>query len=136
MLDGRTATRYQYSSLVSTIGDTWVLDAFWRPMNQIDLGWYTRLVEGIDDIRIPDEVSGVEGALIDKPGHAIHDVYLRWWPKFSDNLHFNLTIKNVFDKHYLSHGSIENLTAIPGFEAVIGAPEPGRDIRLAASVRF
>ncbi len=135
-LNGRTATRYQYSSLVSTIGDTWVFDAYWRPFAQFDLGWNARLVEGIDGIEIPEEITGVPNSSIDKPSYATHDFYLRWTPEFIEGVTLNLTVKNAFDKLYRSHGSIEDLTAFPGFEGVIGAAEPGRDIRLAATYRF
>ena len=135
-LDGQVATRYQYSSLVSSIGNTWVFDAFWRPIPQLDLGWNTRLVEGIDRIAIPEAITEVPNSFIEKPGYATHDLYLRWNPAFLEALTLNLTLKNAFDKQYRNHGSIEDLTKFPGFAAVIGAPEPGRDIRLSASYRF
>jgi hemoglobin/transferrin/lactoferrin receptor protein len=135
-LDGQTATRYQYSSLVSSIGDTWVLDLVWRPVDQLDLGWNMRLVQGIDDIEVPFAITGVAGSTIDKPGYTTHDVFLRWRPAFTKALTVNLTVKNIFDKQYLSHGSVEDLTAFPGFAAVHGAPEPGRDIRVSVTLRF
>lgn len=135
-LNGQTATRYQYSSLVSSIGDTWVTDVVWRPIDQLDLGWNMRLVEGIDNISVPDAVSGVVGASIDKPGYVTHDFYVRWRPTFAEALTINLTVKNAFDKFYRSHGGVEDMTGIPGFAGVVGAPEAGRDIRISASLRF
>jgi hemoglobin/transferrin/lactoferrin receptor protein len=135
-LDGQVATRYQYGSLVSRIGDTWVLDASWRPLDELNLGWNLRHVEGIDGILIGEDISGVPDSYIDKPSYTTHDLYLSWQPVFADYLTINLTVKNVFDEAYISHGAIENLTSIPGFEAVIGAPEQGRDIRVSATLRF
>src|SRR5690606_4679975 len=118
-LNGRAATRYQFGSLVSTIGDTWVFDAYWRPLSSFDIGWNSRLVEGVNDIRIPEEITEVSNSEIDKPGYVTHDIYLRWSPTFYEPLTLNLTVKNLFDKHYLNHGSIENLTEFPGFASVI-----------------
>lgn len=135
-IDGQVATRYQYSSLVSRIGNTWVGDVVWRASDQLDLGWNARLVQGVDRILVPETISELPGTYIDKPGYATHDVYLRWRPAFVRALTVTLTVKNAFDKYYLSHGSVENLTRIPGFEAVVGAPEAGRDIRVSASLRF
>lgn len=135
-INGQTATRYQYSSLVSRIGDTWVADASWRPIDQLDLGWNGRLVERVSNILIPEVITEVPNSRISKPGYVTHDFYIRWAPKFAAALTLNLTVKNAFDKQYLSHGSIEDMRAFPGFEAVVGAPEPGRDIRLSATLRF
>lgn len=135
-LNGQTATRYQYSSLVSRIGNTWVADAYWRPFAQLDLGWNARLVERVDDILVPEAITGLPGSFIDKPSYLTHDLYLRWTPAFSDALTFNLTLKNVFDERYISHGSIEDMTAFPDFDGVVGAAEAGRDARLSVSLRF
>ncbi|HYD84626.1 MAG TPA: TonB-dependent receptor, partial [Opitutus sp.] len=135
-LNGQTATRYQYSSLVSRIGDTWVADATWRPLNQLDLGWNARLVQGLDDILVPFAITEIPDSRISKPGYVTHDFHLRWTPTFTDALTITLTVKNVFDKTYRSHGSLEDMTAFPGFAGVVGAPEPGRDLRLSAALRF
>ncbi|WP_442891214.1 TonB-dependent receptor domain-containing protein [Congregicoccus parvus] len=135
-INGLVATRYQYSSLVSRIGDTWVADASWRPFDGFDVGWNARLVQGIDDIEIPESITEVPGGTIDKPGYVTHDFYARWSPAAVDGLTVSLTVKNVFDKLYLSHGSLEDMTAFPGFAGVVGAPEPGRDIRVSISYRF
>ena len=135
-LNDQVATRYQYGSVVSSIGDTWVLDASWQATDAIALGWNSRLVQEIDGISIPEDIAGIPNARIRKPGYDIHDFYLSWVPSFEERITIVLTVKNVFDTHYISHGSIENMTAIPGFEAVIGAAEPGRDIRLSASFQF
>jgi hemoglobin/transferrin/lactoferrin receptor protein len=113
-----------------------VLDLVWRPVDQLDLGWNMRLVQGINDIEVPFAITGVAGSTIDKPGYTTHDVFLRWRPAFAKALTVNLTVKNIFDKQYLSHGSVEDLTAFPGFAAVHGAPEPGRDIRVSVTLRF
>lgn len=142
-LNGMKAIRYAYGSVVSSIGDTWVFDAFAQVSNQIGIGWNARLVQGIDDIiaspdwaGVPDENTGLEYYTIDKNGYATHDFFISWNPNFSENLTFNFTIKNAFDKLYRSHGGIEDLEAIPGFEGVIGAYDSGRDFRLSATWIF
>lgn len=135
-LDDRVAIRYQYGSVVSSIGDTWVADASWHPFDSIDLGWNTRLVQGIDSILIPDNISGIPNGTISKPGYVTHDFYVRWSPRNFDALTLSLTVKNAFDKLYRSHGSLEDLTAFPGFGGVVGAYEAGRDIRVSASFKF
>lgn len=132
----RVATRYQYGSLVSTTGNTWVAEAAWTPRNGFSLGWNARAVEGIDDILIPVEVTEIAGTRIDKPGYVAHDVFLAWSPAAFDRMTVTVTVKNVFDKYYISHGSVEDLTGIPEFESVVGAPEAGRDLRLSVALRF
>ncbi|MDQ8207194.1 TonB-dependent receptor [Coraliomargarita sp. SDUM461003] len=131
-IDGNTATRYQYGSIVSSIGNTWVLDAFWTPIDQLDVGWNIRLVEEINDIDYPME----PGADIDKPGYVTNDFYLRWRPEFLENVTVNFTVKNVFDEDYVSHGSMEDMRSIPGYGAVYSASEPGRDFRISVSMLF
>jgi hemoglobin/transferrin/lactoferrin receptor protein len=135
-LDGRVATRYQYGSLVSRIGDTWVADFSWRPFRGFDLGWNTRLVQGVDNIVVPEIITGIPGGTIDKPGYVTHDLHARWTPAALPGVTFTLTVKNAFDKLYRNHGSLEDMTAFPDFDGVVGAYEPGRDIRLSASLRF
>ena len=131
-LNGNTATRYEYGSLVSSIGNTWVIDAFWTPIDQLDVGWNVRLVEEIDGIDYPI----VPGSEIEKPGYVTNDFYLRWRPEFVENVTVNLTVKNIFDEDYVSHGSMEDMRGIPGYGAVYSAPEPGRDIRVSVSMLF
>jgi hemoglobin/transferrin/lactoferrin receptor protein len=135
-LDGQTATRYQYGSLVSRIGDTWVADITWRPLPELDLGWNGRVVQGLDNISVPVDITGVPGGTIDKPGYAVHDFYARWRPSQVEGVTVVLTVKNAFDKFYRSHGSVEDMTAFPGFGGVVGAAEPGRGIRLSVSLAF
>jgi hemoglobin/transferrin/lactoferrin receptor protein len=45
-------------------------------------------------------------------------------------------MKNVFDETYISHGAVEDMSSIPGFGAVVGAAEQGRDIRVSATLKF
>jgi len=135
-LNGQTATRYQYGSIVSQIGNTWVLDAMWTPIEQLDIGWNVRLVEAVDGVEIPPAVAGIPNASINKPGYITNDFYLSWRPEFIDNMTVNFTVKNIFDEDYINHGSIEDLRSIPGFGSVVGAPEPGRDFRISVSLLF
>ncbi len=138
-VNGHQATRYQYGSIAATMGNTWVLDAFYKANPQLDFGWNIRLVEGINDIDIliPSSNPAWETrGSINKAGYSTHDFYLRWEPTFVEGVTVNLTVKNVFDKLYRNHGSMEDFSALPGYGSIIGAYEPGRDIRLSASYKF
>jgi hemoglobin/transferrin/lactoferrin receptor protein len=85
---------------------------------------------------VPVDITGVPGGTIDKPGYAVHDFYARWRPSQVEGVTVVLTVKNAFDKFYRSHGSVEDMTAFPGFGGVVGAAEPGRGIRLSVSLAF
>ena len=73
-------------------------------------------------------------ATILKPG--VHDLFVHWLPTGNEDLRLTLTVKNVGDKQYIDHASNADYESIPGYEGVIGLPEPGRDIRLGLALRF
>jgi hemoglobin/transferrin/lactoferrin receptor protein len=132
-LDGQVVTRYVYSSAAASSGDTLALNLHYEFNETINAGWSARMVKGIHDIKL--NVGG-EALTLDKPGYAEHDIYARWLPLGGDMLTVNLTLKNVFDKQYLHHGSVENFTNNAGYEVVVGAPEAGRDVRVSVALRF
>jgi hemoglobin/transferrin/lactoferrin receptor protein len=132
-LDGQVVTRYMYSSAAASSGDTLALNLHYEFNETINAGWSTRMVSGIHNIKI--NVAGDE-LNIDKPGYAEHDIYARWLPLGDDMLTVNLTVKNLFDKQYLHHGSIEDMTNNVGYEVVVGSPEAGRDVRVSLAFRL
>ena len=132
-LDGDTVTRYQYSSSGISIGDTLVLEASYEFTPFLSAGWNAEFVSDINNIDL--ELAG-EDISADKPGYAVHDIYAQWQPMKNDLLTLALTVKNLFNKQYLSHASVEDFTGNPGYESIAGSPEAGRDIRFTASVRF
>lgn len=131
--DDQTVTRYVYSSGATSIGDTLALDVNYQARPNLKLGWTAEFVRGMESFEI--NVAG-EQLNVKKPGYAVHDVYARWLPTGRDTFVIGLSINNLFDKQYLSHASVEDLTANPGYSIISGSPEAGRDIRLSAKVRF
>lgn len=57
-LNDHVGIRYQYGSVVSSIGDTWVADVSWQPIPAVNVGWNTRAVQGIDNIPVPVRITG------------------------------------------------------------------------------
>jgi hemoglobin/transferrin/lactoferrin receptor protein len=129
---------YEFTGLGNTRGDTWNLGVSAAPMRNLRLGWNIASVEDLNDLQVLQrsvELGWIADLqYIDKPGYTVHDVYAEWTPL--ENLRLNLAVSNVFDEHYRDHSSIGDYTAIPGWEAVSGYNEPGRDIRLSASLSF
>jgi len=112
-------------SIGTAIGDTWVADVDHHlPQYNLHLGWIGSYVERLTDVP--------EGRA-EKPGYAVHDIYATWLPTGSDDLSVTLTVRNLFDKQYLDHGSYGVSTSSG---ETIGLPESGRDIRLTLAGRF
>lgn len=135
-VNNETVTRYVHSSSATSMGDNLVLDVNYDFSEQFSAGWVSQLVSGIYNIHL--NVGG-EALNVDKPGYSLHDLYARWTPLGDKKLIINLTAKNLFNKHYLGHGSVEDFTANPGYGAplaVVGSPSAGRDIRLSLAYRF
>ena len=131
--NGQTVTRYAYSSTATSIGDTLVLNVAYDVNPDLKLGWTATHVASINDINL--NVAGYE-LNVDKPGYDVHDIYVRWQPLDGDKLTLMLTVNNLFDKQYLSHSSVEDFSHNPDWELIKGTPEPGRDVRLSAALRF
>jgi len=132
-VDGQSATRYVYGSKVNSIGDTLSLDAHYQLSAKVEAGWIAEFVKGIDTI---EQTVGGEDLTLDKPGYAVHNIYLQWLPLKSDQLSLNLAINNLFDKQYLSHASVEDYQNNASYGGIVGSPEAGRDIRLSARYQF
>ena len=130
---GQSATRYVYGSKVNSIGDTLSLDAHYHLSAKVEAGWIAEFVKGIDNI---EQNVGGEALTLDKPGYAVHNIYLQWLPLKGDQLSLNLAINNLFDKQYLSHASVEDYQNNAFYEGISGSAEAGRDIRLSARYQF
>lgn len=128
-VDGEDANGYAHGGLANTIGDTLIAQLDYQLNPQWTLGWNGRFVKGVDSI----ETFVGE---IDKPGYARHDVYAQWRPAVSEDIRVSLSVRNLFDKYYLDHASNGDFQHIPGYEGIVGAPEPGRDIRLNVAWQF
>lgn len=130
-LNGEPLTRYAYGYLGTTTGDTLILDLSYALSATLEAGWTGRWVQDADDLFVESA-----GASIDKPGYNVQDIYLQWRPRPLSGLQLTLTVKNLLDEQYLDHGSIEDFTHIPGYEAIIGQPAQGRDIRFGLKYTF
>ncbi|WP_111497093.1 TonB-dependent receptor domain-containing protein [Marinobacter bohaiensis] len=128
-IDGDPLTVYEHNGLGNTIGDTWVAELEYQLNPQWLFGWQGRFVEGISSV---DTSVGT----IDKPGYGVNDVFVEWLPTGNEDLRLNLTVKNLFDKQYLDHASNADYQSVPGYDGIVGLPEPGRDVRLSIAMRF
>lgn len=109
----------------TAVGDSLSLSFEQRlPAANLTVGWSAQLV---------DRLTEVGEGRAEKPGYGVHDIYARWLPTANEDLSVTLTVKNLFDKHYLDHASY-GVDTDDG--TVIGLAEPGRDIRLGVSARF
>lgn len=135
-INNETVTRYVYGSSATSMGDNLIIDLNYEFSESFSAGWVSQVVSGIHNINL--NVGG-ESLSVEKPGYSVHDIYARWSPLSNDALTINLTAKNLFNKQYLGHASVEDFTQNSGYGsplAVVGSPSAGRDIRLSVSYRF
>lgn len=142
-LEGQRLNGYEHNGLGTSQGDTLTASVDWRAAERLELGWTGRLVKGIAALQ-----TGV--GTVRKPGYGVHDAYVNW--RLTGKAHGNapgnaaasggpgatlsLTVKNLFNKDYLDHGSNEDFQHIPDYEGIVGTREPGRELRLSLSLRF
>ena len=138
ILDGVDMAAYEYGGLGNAIGDSFNIHLNYQVNEQIKLGMNYNHVANLNNIDVfhrSIELGWVtELETIDKPGYDLFDAYVTYEP--IDNLRFDLSVQNLFDETYRSHGSIADYGHIPGYESVVGIKESGRDIRLTASYQF
>ncbi|MCX4193967.1 TonB-dependent receptor domain-containing protein [Methylophaga sp. OBS1] len=134
-IDGRDAGGYSTNGVGNTIGDSLVATLDYQLNSQWTLGWNAQFVKGEDNVDIYAPGWVPDGASIDKPGYGVHDFYAQWRPSTTEDVTITLTVRNVFDKYYLDHATVGDLTAFPGYE-ISGFAEPGRDVRLGVAWQF
>jgi len=130
-LNGEELTRYAYGYLGTTTGDQVTVDVSYAASDSFTVGWLGLFVADANDIFVESA-----DAAIDKPSYNVHDVYVQWVPRSIDWFEATLTVKNLFDEQYLDHGSVEDFTHIPGYDAIVGQSAQGRDLRLSMKVLF
>ncbi|MEZ9821914.1 TonB-dependent receptor [Shewanella sp. 10N.286.45.A1] len=137
-LDGIDMASYEYGGLGNAVGDSLNVNVNYEVNEQIQLGLNYKHVTDLNDIEVfhrSIELGWVsELETVDKPGYDVVDAYVTYMP--IESLKLNLSIQNLFDENYRSHGSVADYGHIPGYETVVGINEPGRDIRLAVSYQF
>lgn len=131
---GDIVTRYAYSSVAVSTGDTLQLNANYKINNKLNIGWNMEHVNAISDINL--EYAGTK-LNIDKPAYTVHDIYAQWQPTGKENLKVNLSVNNLFNEQYISHSSVEDFSVNGGGYATIsGAAEAGRDVRITLAYQF
>lgn len=112
-------------ALGTATGRTWTTGLDYHFIdNRVDLGWTGRVIERLTEVK-----TGTE----EKPGYALHDVYISWQPVANTDFDLKFAVNNLFDKQYVDQASFGYSSR---FSQVIGVPEAGRDFRLTASMRF
>lgn len=128
-LNGARMNGYDHGAIGSAIGRTWVMRLEYALNEQLLSGWGVRAVEREKDIL-------TSAGLVQQPGYAAHDAFVRWQPAMLDGLTLNLTIRNLLDKFYRDHATVADFNHIPDYEGLAGLPEAGRDVRLEARWQF
>ncbi|TMN73261.1 TonB-dependent receptor [Pseudoalteromonas sp. S1727] len=137
-IDGIEMAAYEYGGLGNAIGDSINVNFNYHVNEQIKFGLNYNHVASLNDIEVfhrSIELGWLsELETINKPGYDLFDAYVTYEPL--TNLRFDLSVQNLLDESYLSHGSVADYGHIPGYESVVGIKEPGRDIRLSVSYKF
>ena len=102
------------------LGDRLSWDSHWAVLPGVSAGYTLNAVRRLD--RAPAAAS-------QRAGYVLHDIGLRWRPAALPALSLALAIRNLGDKRYASHSSLDG-----GVGNIL--PEPGRDVRLGADYRF
>ncbi|WP_016955741.1 TonB-dependent receptor domain-containing protein [Catenovulum agarivorans] len=138
VLDGVDIEAYEFGHLGNQGGDIFNVNFAIKPTEQLDIGWNFNYVRALNNINVfyRSIELGWTDALdqVNKPEYKVHDMYVKY--QALDNLTLDLSIQNIFDETYRSHGSVADFSHIAGYEGVVGLNEPGRDIRLSASFKF
>lgn len=137
-VDGVELESYEYGGLGNAIGDSLNVNINYEINEQIQLGLNYNHVASLNDIEVfhrSMELGWVtELETVDKPGYDLVDIYVTYMP--TNSLKFNLSVQNLFDESYRSHGSVADYGHIPDYESVVGINESGQDIRFSVSYQF
>ncbi|WP_199528717.1 TonB-dependent receptor [Pseudoalteromonas sp. bablab_jr010] len=137
-LDGIELAAYEYGGLGNAVGDSINVNFNYQISDDLKFGINYQNVASLNNIEVfhrSMELGWVsELETINKPGYDLVDAYVSYEP--FESLRLDISIQNLFDESYRSHGSVADYGHIPGYESVVGIKEQGRDIRLSASYRF
>nr|WP_086937669.1 TonB-dependent receptor [Thaumasiovibrio occultus] len=103
-------------------GDSWVADFSYSLNNNWELGYTGTYVKRLT--RVAEGYS-------EKPGYALHDVYVQWIPLDSQDVVLSLAVKNLLDKAYRDHASYGETNVVAN-----GTYDAGRDIRFNVTFGF
>lgn len=103
------------------IGRTWTSGISYQfDTPSIEIGWNGRLVQ-------KTSYTTGAGAVVERDGYNVHDIYANWQPLQNDRFNVNFAINNVFDKYYKSHSQRATTNALPA---------AGRDFRIGFNYTF
>lgn len=129
---------YEYGGLGNAGGDSWNIHFNYEISAQLELGWNFNYVESdnaIDVFYRSMELGWVDDiSQVSKPGYRVHDLYVNYTP--IKDVVIDLSVYNIFNETYRSHGSVADYGHFAGYDAVVGINEAGRDIRLSVSYQF
>ncbi|WP_194868125.1 TonB-dependent receptor [Pseudoalteromonas sp. PPB1] len=137
-INGIDMAAYEYGGLGNAVGDSVNVNFNYHLNEQIKLGWNYNYVASLNDIEVfhrSMELGWVtELETISKPSYQLVDAYISYAP--FEALKVDLSVQNLLDESYRSHGSVADYGHIPGYENVVGIKEAGRDIRLTLTYQF
>jgi hemoglobin/transferrin/lactoferrin receptor protein len=138
IVNGVDMAAYEYGGLGNAVGDSINVNFNYHLNDQIKFGMnfnYVASLNNIDVFHRSMELGWVtQLETVDKPSYQLVDAYVTYEPLA--NVRFDLSIQNLLDESYLSHGSVADYGHIEGYQGVVGIKEPGRDIRLSVSYQF
>lgn len=139
-LNGNMVEGYEHIGLGNSVGDNWNLTLGYRPLPQLTLETSLTRFESLNDIEVLHravEVGWIDSTrYVDKPGYTVVDLFGQWRPFGNQRIVLGAALYNVFDKRYRAHSSVADYNAIPDWEGIAGVLEPGRNLRLTASIAF
>ncbi|HTU12727.1 MAG TPA: TonB-dependent receptor [Allosphingosinicella sp.] len=139
-LNGRRIEGYEHLALGNSVGDNMALILGYEPTPSLGFRATLTRYEDLNDLEVlyrDVELGYVPTTeFIDKPGYTVVDLFARWQPFRSHLFELQAAVYNLFDTQYRAHASVGDYRAIPDYEIVAGLPEPGRNVRLTASLRF
>ena len=143
-LNGNRIEGYEHIALGNSMGDNWAVTAGFQPSDYFNFRASLTRYEDLNNIEVlfrevqlyPGDIS--ETQFIDKPGYTTVDLFGSWRPFGTDRFELQAAVYNLFDKRYIAHASVAGYgqLGLPDYAIVSGLPEPGRNVRLTASVRF
>ena len=141
-LNGNRIEGYEHIALGNSMGDNWAVTVGFQPSDQFNFRASLTRVEDLNDIEVlfrESQLGFIDGTrLIDKPGYTTVDLFGSWRPFGTDRFELQAAVYNLFDKRYIAHASTADYgqLGLPDYAIVSGLPEPGRNVRVTASVRF
>ncbi|WP_269527092.1 TonB-dependent receptor domain-containing protein [Coraliomargarita parva] len=114
------STTDQSSLMNNYTGRAWTANAEYKFENlNLSAGWNLYYVESV--------TSDSGRSVSEKKPYAVHDAFVRWSPAAIDGLTLNLTVSNLFDRHYYDQAT---------FAYQNGYAATGREIGLSFSYQF